>query len=206
MSINDDIFLDNLLIKIDVDIPIGMMRVGNQEDREHKFHAAWQNMKDRKEGIFGGINGLISENPKFNLERNIGCAAIMVTEMGRLHHETKKSSGYDYHIEMGIKLLNNDQGKILHESANNKKIDYFLRGSIDISEYGDIGNVEFTEITAMIPTLSNYEESMNKIFNKNLLDYCSYDIREKFERKKYPFNNHTSDEKIEFVGNLLDHI
>ena len=182
---NNSMFIDGNLLKVDADIPLSMMCVGLTSS-EYKIHEAWDNyVKKINDGLFGSINELWNEKDG---------AAFMIVEAGRrLHHTTKKTSGCLLFAELGIKLLTTQKGYSLHGSmmqSGIERIDFFLRGSVDITEYGQIDSVTFKEVTAMCPNFNTYDCEMNKIFNKSLLPYSSYEIQEKYRNRQFPFHKH----------------
>lgn len=213
---NRNIFLNDRLLKIDVDIPISMMLVGNDiRNQENSLKLAWQWAKEKMEvsGLFGGINVLIKDYMKsYSITEQRDAAAFMVMEMGMLHRQTRKNHHFIYVGEMGIRLLNTGWGEALERhflsDGGTVKTDYFLRGSVDLSEAGDIESVLFEEVTAILPKYSNYNDSiMQEIFNAELLNYCPYETKEKFEKKQYPFHKHgnTYSEPIQFKGDIQEY-
>jgi len=197
--------LEDTLFKVDAEIPLSMMCVGNSSEYflERKFQDAWtEYSKNISKGLVGSVNEL------WNTKEG---AAFVIVEAGhRLHHTTKKTSGCVLFAELGIKLLDSKKGMLLREcmmmSGGPERMDFFLRGSIDITEYGEIDSITFNEVTALCSKLESYAPEMNKIFNKSLLPYASHEMRERFKNKKFPFHKHDEkydrDEIIEFTGDF----
>jgi len=189
------------LLKVDAEIPISMMYVTAGGDGEYKVQRAWDEfIKQLDKCSYGSINELWNNKDE---------AAFVIMEAGRkLHHTTRKQSGVQLFAELGIKLLDTHKGQLLEESmikaGDAKRIDFFLRGSVDMTDYGHVDSITFREVTAMCPDLDFYDSEMNKIFNKSLLPYASHETVDKYQRKQFPFHKHSDRfdqmEEMKFVG------
>jgi len=127
------------LLKVDAEIPLSLMCVGN--GCEYEIIKAWTKFFEiiHKEGSVGSINELWETK---------NAAAFRIVEANRrLHHTTKKLSGSTLFAELGIKILDTQLGRLLDKSlmkaGDVKRIDFFLRGSVDITEYGIVQSIIF---------------------------------------------------------------
>lgn len=193
--------------KIDVQIPTHIMKVstGDTHRLHCKYQAAWREWKDRFEAgetLFGKINKLATD--KFD-------ATFWVHTIGFLHDGL---GGRHRNIEASIKICDNASGYFFHKLltdfeyvrgvvGNNVasklitaddptdnyqrriKIDYYIRGSVDLGENKDIKSFHFDQITAVIPGLPGNKEILKEIFNPALRPYCPWEVQEKLDSGKF---------------------